>query len=99
MSGPDITPGASRGQTPVGLAAVGLGRWARVMAQAYAGSHLVELRTCFTRNPERRRAFAADFGFDLDEPLAGLAAAVPVASRAGAADRCSASTRGGGETK
>ncbi|HXC65422.1 MAG TPA: Gfo/Idh/MocA family oxidoreductase, partial [bacterium] len=69
MSGPDITPGADRGQAPVGLAAVGLGRWARVMAQAYADTPLVDLRTCFTRNPERRQAFAADFGCGQDESL------------------------------
>jgi len=74
VSGPDITPGAGRGQAPVGLAAVGLGRWARVMAQAYTGSPLVELRTCFTRNPERRRAFAADFGCGQDESLEALLA-------------------------
>ena len=49
--GSPVPPGSG----PVGLAAVGLGRWARVMARAYAGSPLVELRTCFTRNPERRK--------------------------------------------
>ena len=74
MSGPDITARAGRGQAPVGLAAVGLGRWARVMAQAYAGSSLAELRTCFTRNPERRQAFAADFGCGQDESLEALLA-------------------------
>ena len=72
MSGPDIAAGADPGQAPVGLAAVGLGRWARVMAQAYAGSPLVELRTCYTRNPERRQAFAADFGCGQDESLDAL---------------------------
>ena len=56
----------------MGLAAVGLGRWARVMARAYAGSSLVELRSCFTRNPERRQAFAADFGCGQDESLDAL---------------------------
>jgi predicted dehydrogenase len=56
----------------MGLAAVGLGRWARVMAQAYADSSAVELRSCFTRNPERRRAFAADFGCGQDESLDAL---------------------------
>jgi predicted dehydrogenase len=39
------------------------------MASAYASSPLVELRTCFTRNPERRQAFAADFGCGQDESL------------------------------
>ena len=76
-SGPEAglpRPGAGRGQAPVGLAAVGLGRWARVMARAYAGSPLVELRTCYTRNPERRQAFAADFGCGQDESLEAVLA-------------------------
>jgi UDP-N-acetyl-2-amino-2-deoxyglucuronate dehydrogenase len=57
-----------------GLAAVGLGRWARVLARAYAGSDTAELRACFSRNAERTAAFAADFGCEpaasLDELLA-----------------------------
>lgn len=56
----------------VGLGAVGLGRWARIMARAYADSEVAELRTCYTRNPERRSSFAADFGCDADESLASL---------------------------
>jgi UDP-N-acetyl-2-amino-2-deoxyglucuronate dehydrogenase len=63
-------PGAARAR----LAAVGLGRWARVMARAYAGSEAVELRSCYTRNHERRAAFAAEFGCDQDESLAALLA-------------------------
>ena len=63
--GSPVSPGSG----PVGLAAVGLGRWARVMARAYAGSPVAGLRTCFTRNPERRQAFAADFGCGQDESL------------------------------
>lgn len=47
-----------------GLAAVGLGRWARVLARAYAGSDVAQLRACFSRNTERTAAFAADFGCD-----------------------------------
>jgi len=42
------------------------------MARAYADSEAVELRTCYTRNPERRRGFAADFGCDQDESLASV---------------------------
>jgi UDP-N-acetyl-2-amino-2-deoxyglucuronate dehydrogenase len=61
--------GADQPAAPAGLAAVGLGRWARVMARAYAGSDVVELRSCFSRNPERRQAFAADFGCGQDESL------------------------------
>lgn len=64
--------GSSKG--PVGLGAVGLGRWARVMARAYSPSPSVELTSCFSRNPERRNRFAADFGCapaeSLDELLA-----------------------------
>jgi UDP-N-acetyl-2-amino-2-deoxyglucuronate dehydrogenase len=60
---------ADAGQPRVRLAAVGLGRWARVMARAYARSGVVELRSCFSRNPERRRSFAADFGCGEDESL------------------------------
>lgn len=56
------------------LGAVGLGRWARVMARAYAGSGVVELRSCYTRDDERRTAFAAEFGCDQDGSLAALLA-------------------------
>ena len=65
---------ADPGSARVRLAAVGLGRWARVMARAYAGSEVVELRSCYTRNPERRAAFAADFGCEQDESLTALLA-------------------------
>lgn len=65
---------AGTGAPRVRLAAVGLGRWARVMARAYAGSDAVELRTCYTRNPERRAAFAAGFGCGQDESLADVLA-------------------------
>ncbi|HUY47577.1 MAG TPA: Gfo/Idh/MocA family oxidoreductase [Streptosporangiaceae bacterium] len=58
----------------VRLAAVGLGRWAQVLAQAYAGSDIVELRSCFTRSPERRRKFAAKFGCDEDGSLEAMLA-------------------------
>jgi UDP-N-acetyl-2-amino-2-deoxyglucuronate dehydrogenase len=63
---------ADAGQARVRLAAVGLGRWARVMARAYAGRGPVELRSCFSRNPERRRSFAADFGCGADDSLDAL---------------------------
>lgn len=63
---------AAGGSGPVRLAAVGLGRWARVMARAYAGGGSVELRSCFTRNPERRQAFARDFGCGQDDSLEAL---------------------------
>jgi UDP-N-acetyl-2-amino-2-deoxyglucuronate dehydrogenase len=47
-----------------GLAAIGLGRWARVMARAYSGSDVAELRACCSRHPERTASFAADFNCD-----------------------------------
>lgn len=77
--GGGLEPGSGQRQTrdagrSVRLAAVGLGRWARVLALAYSGSDVVELRTCYTRDPERRRAFAADFGCGEDESLAALLA-------------------------
>ncbi|HUZ36254.1 MAG TPA: Gfo/Idh/MocA family oxidoreductase [Streptosporangiaceae bacterium] len=65
---------ADPGSARVRLAAVGLGRWARVMARAYAGSEMVELRSCYTRHDERRAAFAADFGCEQDGSLAALLA-------------------------
>ena len=68
------TAQADPGPARVRLAAVGLGRWARVMARAYTGSEVVELRSCYTRNDERRAAFAADFGCEQDESLAALLA-------------------------
>lgn len=57
---------------PVGLAAVGLGRWAHVLAQAYRHSEHVSLRTCFSRSEERRAAFAEEFGCEQDATLAGV---------------------------
>lgn len=66
----------TRSEAPdiVHLAAIGLGRWANVMARAYAGSELVDLRACFTRNSDRRRRFAADFGCEQEASLTDLLA-------------------------
>jgi UDP-N-acetyl-2-amino-2-deoxyglucuronate dehydrogenase len=69
-----MSSGSAGSQPRVGLGAVGLGRWARVLARAYAGSDVAELRSCYTRNPERRRSFAADFGCQEDESLDALLA-------------------------
>lgn len=63
---------SSDGEDKVRLAAVGLGRWARVMASAYYESDVVELRSCFSRNPARRGEFAADYGCEQDESLEAL---------------------------
>lgn len=57
-----------------GLAAIGLGRWARVMARAYSGSDVAELRACYSRNPERTASFAADFSCDPAGSLAEVLA-------------------------
>lgn len=58
--------------TKVRLAAVGLGRWGRVMAAAYARSDVVDLTSCFSRSPERRSRFASDFGCDESASLEDL---------------------------
>lgn len=59
-------------ESPVGLAAVGLGRWAHVLGRAYAGDDSIELRSCFSRSPERRASFTAEFGCDQDDTLDAL---------------------------
>jgi UDP-N-acetyl-2-amino-2-deoxyglucuronate dehydrogenase len=67
-----VPPPGGGGTAPVRVAAVGLGRWARVLARSYAGSPLVELRSAYTRTAQRRAAFAAEFGCDADESLERL---------------------------
>jgi UDP-N-acetyl-2-amino-2-deoxyglucuronate dehydrogenase len=64
----------TNGGAPARLAAVGLGRWGRIMASAYYKSDVVELVSCFSRNAERRGRFAADFGCGEDESLEALLA-------------------------
>ena len=64
----------TNGRAPARLAAVGLGRWGRIMASAYYKSDVVELVSCFSRNAERRGRFAADFGCGEDESLEALLA-------------------------
>jgi predicted dehydrogenase len=58
----------------VRLAPIGLGRWARVLARGAQRGDVVELRSCFSRSPEKRSAFQAEFGIpksaaSLDELL------------------------------
>ncbi len=48
-------------EQPVRLAAVGLGRWAKVLGRAILRSDTVELYSCYSRSSERREAFMADF--------------------------------------
>ena len=46
----------------VRLAPVGLGRWARVLARAAQRGEVIELASCFSRDPGRRAAFQEEFG-------------------------------------
>lgn len=46
----------------VGTAMIGLGRWSRQLAAAIRRTDSLDLITCFSRAPENRQAFAADFG-------------------------------------
>lgn len=46
----------------VRLAAVGLGRWARVLARGAQRGDLIELINCYSRDESKRRAFQEEFG-------------------------------------
>ena len=46
----------------VRLAAVGVGRWAHVLARAAQRGDVMELASCFSRSEEKGAAFAAEFG-------------------------------------
>ncbi len=64
----------------VRLAPVGLGRWARVLARGAQRGDVVELYSCFSRDPEKRVAFQEEFGIPrsastYEELLAGVMAA------------------------
>ena len=48
--------------TPVKLAIVGLGRWARVLTRASAKSEKLKIVAGFSRSAEKREAFQADVG-------------------------------------
>ena len=49
---------------PVGVAIIGLGKWSRQLAAAVARTSSLRIVICFTRSPEQRQAFAAEFGCD-----------------------------------
>jgi len=49
---------------PIGIALVGLGRWAHAHASAAARSAQARVVSCFSRSRERREEFAAEFGID-----------------------------------
>ncbi|MDH5294437.1 MAG: Gfo/Idh/MocA family oxidoreductase [Acidimicrobiia bacterium] len=46
----------------VRLAPVGLGRWAQVLARGARRGQVIELHSCFTRDPEKRKAFQDRYG-------------------------------------
>ncbi|MDH4306976.1 MAG: Gfo/Idh/MocA family oxidoreductase [Acidimicrobiia bacterium] len=46
----------------VRLAPVGLGRWAQVLARGAQRGQVIELHSCFTRDPEKRKAFQDRYG-------------------------------------
>ena len=54
---------------PVGLAIIGLGRWANVLAGVYARSDNVRVITGFSRTREKREAFARRHGCGCEESL------------------------------
>ena len=69
---PQRQQGAEAGLEPVRLGAVGLGAWSRTLAQAYRGSDRVDLVACYSRDQERRRSFAEEFGCDASASLDDL---------------------------
>jgi predicted dehydrogenase len=59
---------------PFRVASVGLGRWAHVIAAASARSPKLRLVACFSRDPERRRAFATTHRCEATDSYAALLA-------------------------
>ena len=59
---------------PVRVAAVGLGRWANVLADAYVRSGDVALVSCFSRSQGKREAFAERYGCGSDASYEALLA-------------------------
>lgn len=57
---------------PVRVAAVGLGRWATVLADAYTRSDQIQLVTCFSRSASKRTAFSERFHCGQDESLEAI---------------------------
>lgn len=54
-------------QGRVGVAHVGLGSWAGVIANAEQRSKKVRIVTCYTRTPEKREAFSKKYGCDQEK--------------------------------
>jgi UDP-N-acetyl-2-amino-2-deoxyglucuronate dehydrogenase len=61
-------------QSPMRVASVGLGQWARVIAAAAARSDKLEIVKCFSRSYEKREAFAQEFCCDQAASYAELLA-------------------------
>jgi len=51
----------------VRVALIGIGGWAGVIANGIKRSEKVELVTCFTRTPEKRKAFSQKYGCDQEK--------------------------------
>ena len=47
---------------PLRVAALGMGWWSDVLADAAKRSDKIDIVTCFTRSPDKRAAFAAKYG-------------------------------------
>jgi len=47
---------------PVKIGIIGLGRWAKVLARAARASRELEIAAAYSRTPEKRAAFEAEFG-------------------------------------
>lgn len=61
-------------ENPFRVASVGLGRWARVIADGAARSPKIQLMSCYTRDPAKRAEFAAAYGCQPAESLEALLA-------------------------
>ena len=53
-------------------AAVGLGRWASILASQYTKSDKIDLVACYTRDREKRAKFAEKFGCDAEDRYEAL---------------------------
>ncbi len=59
-------------QGPVGLALIGIGSWSGVIADAVHRSRKARMVTCFTRNAEKRKAFAEKHECDQEKSFADV---------------------------
>ncbi|KKM10479.1 oxidoreductase [Clostridiales bacterium PH28_bin88] len=57
---------------PVRVAAVGLGRWANIMARAYTRSEKIQLVSAFSRSEQKRNAFSERWGCQTEDSLEKL---------------------------